>query len=212
MKCGIRLGDLNMKITPLYKRSIAIHICVHSGNAAKSDFHNHSLVTRRLRGIMVNPPPTRAAAIAASRVNEIRGLRTTSGPESSCVAFIKSISPPKGTPCKTGSCRHRSHACCTIWCAIPLPRSLGSTSTVASSMAPPILRSSAYPAISPSSRMRTRGVFEPRRVSLDTPRLDRRSISTLSSASNQTAIHSSSLNPNPLHQGLSTLIDVVRCF
>ena len=83
---------------------------IRNGKAAKSEFHNQSRDARRFLGIIVNPPPTKAAPIAGSRVNEISGPRTTCEPFSTSDGLLKSTCPPNCEPCKTGSCRHRSHA------------------------------------------------------------------------------------------------------
>ena len=154
----IREGSEKSNLTPRVNRSNPIANWIRRGKAAKSEFHNQSRDARRFLGIIVNPPPTKAAPITGLRVNEISGPRTTCGPFSTSVGLLKSTCPPNGEPCKTGSCRHRSQAWWTIWWANPLPRRFGSTTTVASSIAPPTRRNSAYPAISPDSRMMILGV------------------------------------------------------
>ena len=81
------------------------------------------------------------------------------------------------------------------------------TSSIIYMSSPPL---EANPTNSPSSSMMTRGVRDPKRVSLAIPRLGRKSSSTFSCASNQVARCSSSLNPNPLRPASSTSRDAVQ--
>ena len=56
---------------------------IPSGRVARSERYSQSRENRRRRCTMLNPPPISPAAIAASRVNETSGPRTTEGSDDS---------------------------------------------------------------------------------------------------------------------------------